>query len=823
MCMRLRVELVCLLAVFLAAHLPLKAELTTRVFEMYSAANGLADNSAQTIKCTKTGRLVITTMGQINFFDGHQFSYIDPTNENRYPLPDYLGNYHLYFDRYHHLWLKDRNSVTCVNLMTERFVDSIEDEFAAFGITDRVRNMFVDNDGVVFLLTDKGLYSVEAKKYFKVRDGHHLQDLETYSDRYLLLFYENGELDVLEQGTGDMVFLSKSYGAGDYKRYEKSSVILEDGSTYYQIRNGEKESILQRFDVGQWQWTTLLTVPYHLNNMELKDSTLYIPCEYGYWTYRIPSGEATHYERIQMMHGKPLETNTNAIAFDRQGGIWIGTETRGLLYSRPFNVPFRVYSWDDEEALRYARMMDMLPANKPFRDYRANCLYRDSRGWQWVGTSSGLLLFRSDADKLPRVFTRRDGLLNNVIHTIVEDEKHNIWTGTSYGLSRLEFDKSGEFLNVISYDSYDNIPNESFANGRAMRLDDGTIVMQMQDHVLAFNPAKMMTLSDDMAFRLYPKLVKLLVNGTEVRTGDRLGGKVILDRALTRTPEINVDYDQNSLSLTFSGLNYFRPLQTFYRVRVREIDDAWKVYTAYNSDGIVDGKGQLHLPLLALAPGTYTIELQASMAIDKWETEPYVWTVRVHEPWWRKSAVFLLLGLVLAALLLGNVYLYVRNFSLSARRYGEELPIIKRIKTFVGSCYDQNFLLEASPEELSAQDGADTRVSLAPEFIEVMSKLTNVIQKKSETQLSMQMLSSQAGMDLQKFYGMVNSNIYKNPRDFVKHIMLLHSEELLRTSDMDIEDIAKACRFATPNYFIASFYRAYGMLPDEYRRKGRSF
>ena len=63
-----------------------------RVFTQYTSAEGLADNSAQTIHCTKTGRLVITTVGQINFYDGAKFSYIDPTDENIYALPEYRGN-----------------------------------------------------------------------------------------------------------------------------------------------------------------------------------------------------------------------------------------------------------------------------------------------------------------------------------------------------------------------------------------------------------------------------------------------------------------------------------------------------------------------------------------------------------------------------------------------------------------------------------------------------------------------------------------------------------------------------------------------------------
>ena len=45
------------------------AEVSKRYFRNYSAADGLADNSAHTLSCTRTGRMVITTMGQINFYD----------------------------------------------------------------------------------------------------------------------------------------------------------------------------------------------------------------------------------------------------------------------------------------------------------------------------------------------------------------------------------------------------------------------------------------------------------------------------------------------------------------------------------------------------------------------------------------------------------------------------------------------------------------------------------------------------------------------------------------------------------------------------------
>ena len=166
----------------LACVLSVMAVTSRRVFQAYTASNGLADNSAQTIRCATSGRLVITTMGQINFFDGNRFSFIDPSKENMYPLPSYIGNYHVYVDKYHHMWLKNTHTVSCVDLLTEMFVNSVEDEFHKFGISEDVKDLFVDGEGVAYLLTDKGLFSVDSRKYYKVREKCNLQDLDTYKE-----------------------------------------------------------------------------------------------------------------------------------------------------------------------------------------------------------------------------------------------------------------------------------------------------------------------------------------------------------------------------------------------------------------------------------------------------------------------------------------------------------------------------------------------------------------------------------------------------------------------------------------------------------------
>lgn len=803
----------------MACVLSVLAEPSRRVFQTYNASYGLADNSAQTIHCATSGRIVITTLGQINFFDGVRFSFIDPEKENTYLLPRYSGYYHVYIDKYHHMWLKNTHSITCVDLLTEMFVISIEKIFQEFGIKEKVEDFFVDGEGVVYLLTAKGLYNVDNKLYFKVRENHNLQDIETYKDKYLLLFYDDGVVDVRELSTGSGVYSSKAYDSGDVQRYGKTSVLYRDESIFYQVRNGSKEAVLLSFDITRWEWKKLLEMPYHINNISKRGDLLYLPSEEGYWVYELLTGKAGHVDELSMMNGRKLKTIINALCFDRQGGMWIGTDKWGVLYSRPNNPPFTIYALDQPEAMKYSAMMDNAPSQCTFRGRTVNCLFKDSRGWTWVGTSSGLHLYQKKSDHVPHVFTRRNGLLNNVIHSIVEDKHRNIWVGTSYGLSCLKLNAEGRIVDIISYNQYDMIPDESFVNGKALCLPDSSIVMQSLDHVIVVSPNNMITLQSQ-GFQLYPELVGLMVNGNPVRTGEVYDGKMILEQALIRTKEFDFGYDQNSLSLTFSALNHFRPQQTYFRYRVKELNEAWKIMAPYNSQGMVDSRGLFHLPLPSLKPGTYTIEMQTSMNIDGWDdVEPRKWVIHINEPWWRATGLFVLFAFILLLLFLLNVYLFVRNANMKSHRASEEKVVIRRIKLFVDRClHNEEERVEPTDEEVCGTD-TDSHYNLSEEFVQTMLKLLNVVDGKRASQLSMKMLSEEAGMSLENFYALVNANIYKEPRTLVKRVMLNRAEMMLRTSSEDILDIAKACRFSSPNYFIASFFHVYRMLPEEYRRK----
>lgn len=784
-----------------------------QLFFSFDSSNGLADNSAQTITCTRTGRMVITTIGHVNFYDGDSFTHIDPEPENDFPLPKYNGHYHLYFDRFHHLWLKDKRSVTCVDLMTERFVVNVDSVMKSLGVKQPVDDMFGDVNSHLWMLSGSELYGVNAKKTFPVRLKEELQDVGVYNNKQLLQFFANSVVSVYDLETGRHQYDLAALEPAEASRYTNSSVIYPDSNLYYQIRNGDKEAVLLRFDIEKRQWEKLLETPYHLNNMVRHRHKLYIASEYGYWTYNIKTGETEHIEELHLSRGRTLTTDINTISFDRQGGMWLGTEKRGVLYSRPFKIPFVYYTWDEPEALEYSNILDRLPASEPL-PRRVNCKYKDSRGWTWTGTYTGLYLKKPGSSK-EKSFTCKDGLLNEMVHSVIEDDSNNIWIATSFGISHL-YIRGDSVHHIETYTNRDNVPNESFVNGRAMKLEDGTIVMQSLDHMVVFHPSNFYE-KELSRMSLYPKLIRLMVNGYFVGAGVKVEGREILDRAITRVGEFAVNYNQNTLTLTFSGLNYMRPIQTYYRVRVKGVYDDWKVLSYAKSDGWVDNRGLLHLPLTALPPGNYQIEVQASMSPDSWPEEPFVWTVNVEEPWWRTTGIYILLGSVIAILLIVNFIYSLRNARLRFMRNTKEDDLMKRILNFAERCSSMSGEV-LTPFTASVDDSGEVQETLDDDFVKAMLRIVPFVNGGlRDGRVTMRQLSYMTGVDLARLYEVMSYNLYKSPRQLALKLRLQDARDLLKQKELSIEDIADKCGFVSPNYFIASFYHQYRQTPEAYR------
>lgn len=808
-----------LIMAFLLSSLTALAEDSTRDrrFRVINAADGLADNSAQTIKSTFSGRLVVSTIGHINFYDGSGFTHIS-SGDSRYLLPKYKGHYHLYFDDSHHLWLKDKGMVTCVNMLTEQFVSDIGSIFQAQGVKGHVEDMFVDSSGSIWLVQGNNIYSRHGKVSLPLRKGRVLQDMDI-SDNIVLLFYDDCQVDVYDIIAKKKLYSTNSLNHEEVKDYQGSSVIYKYRNGFFQIRNGNNKAVLMWFDLGTRQWTKVLSTDYYLSNMTVKDDVLYIASAYGYWTYDTDSRQIEHYEMIKLTDGRELLTDMNCIAFDRQGGMWIGTEKRGLLYSKYIKSPFNVMTWDNPLSVKYAEMMDKVCTyDMLVKGHRLNCTYKDSRGWIWVGSLNGLYYFKP-GQKDSICVKKEDGMVNDVVHSIIEDGKHNIWVSTSNGIVGLVI-KNGKVTFVNSFINSDGIPAEAFVNGRAMRLDDGTIVMQALDHVVSFNPMKM-SIMEGNNILLHPKFVRLQVNGTNIFAGTEIDGRVVTEKAVSRLNMIELPSTQNSLSLKFSSLNYFRPIQTYYRYRVSGLQDKWVMLSYYNSKGLVDKNGILHLPLLGLKPGNYMVEVQASMYPGKWTTPPVKVVVRIKEPWWRTTGLTLLISGVFLILIIWNIVIFSGNSRLKMKRNVSEVELFRRIDGFISraeSCrMEKQTRRSVDDESEDVTSGAD----LDKDAVELLMELVPYSRNGKLDHNVLVQLAMKKRIKLTDIYDIITNNIFRSPALLTMAMLLEKASRDLIESGMTVEEIAEKNNFASPNYFIAMFFRRYGMTPLQWRSEGK--
>lgn len=808
-----------LIMVFLLSSLTALAEDSTRDrrFRVINAADGLADNSAQTIKCTFSGRLVVSTIGHINFYDGSGFTHIS-SGDSRYLLPKYKGHYHLYFDDSHHLWLKDKGMVTCVNMLTEQFVSDIGSIFQAQGVKGHVEDMFVDSSGSIWLVQGNNIYSRHGKVSLPLRKGRVLQDMDI-SDNIVLLFYDDCQVDVYDIIAKKKLYSTNPLNHEEVKDYQGSSVIYKYRNGFFQIRNGNNKAVLMWFDLGTRQWTKVLSTDYYLSNMTVKDDVLYIASAYGYWTYDTDSRQIEHYEMIKLTDGRELLTDMNCIEFDRQGGMWIGTEKRGLLYSKYIKSPFNVMTWDNPLSVKYAEMMDKVCTyDMLVKGHRLNCTYKDSRGWIWVGSLNGLYYFKP-GQKDSICVKKEDGMVNDVVHSIIEDGKHNIWVSTSNGIVGLVI-KNGKVTFVNSFINSDGIPAEAFVNGRAMRLDDGTIVMQALDHVVSFNPMKM-SIMEGNNILLHPKFVRLQVNGTNIFAGTEIDGRVVTEKAVSRLNTIELPSTQNSLSLKFSSLNYFRPIQTYYRYRVSGLQDKWVMLSYYNSKGLVDKNGILHLPLLGLEPGNYMVEVQASMYPGKWTTPPVKVVVKIKEPWWRTTGLTLLISGVFLILIIWNIVIFSGNSRLKMKRNVSEVELFRRIDGFISraeSCrMEKQTRRSVNDESEDVTSGAD----LDKDAVELLMELVPYSRNGKLDHNVLVQLAMKKRIKLTDIYDIITNNIFRSPALLTMAMLLEKASRDLIESGMTVEEIAEKNNFASPNYFIAMFFRRYGMTPLQWRSEGK--
>ncbi len=254
-------------------------------------------------------------------------------------------------------------------------------------------------------------------------------------------------------------------------------------------------------------------------------------------------------------------------------------------------------------------------------------IYEDKQGVFWLATR-GNGLWRWDREQnTVTSFTQNDGLSNNVIYAVYEDDYGYLWLPSNYGLMR--FNKTT--YDVNTYLPKDGIPHQEFNSTSHIRTADGRFFFGGLGGVTSFYAKDFLDHKNDN-----PPLRVTDFKKLNTKNG------ILYDYTenLLRNREVVLNPGERSLTLEVALLNYELPEGNRYAYWIEGLEKKWN-YVNTNSIWI----GQLPY-------GRYTFHIKAQDANNHWSNQEISIPVWVKMPFYRQWWFLLMVGLLLAGIVL---------------------------------------------------------------------------------------------------------------------------------------------------------------------------
>lgn len=301
-------------------------------------------------------------------------------------------------------------------------------------------------------------------------------------------------------------------------------------------------------------------------------------------------------------------------------GLWIGTWGDGLNFAQRAGGRVRFHH------LRHGRRDSMSLSGNIIM-----CLTETKTRQLWIGTWGGGISILDSTRKRMDYLTEADGLSNNSVYGILEDDDGILWVTTNHGLNRID----PRILSIRVYDAGDGLPANEFNTGSYLRARDGEFWFGGIEGVVRFR-------SSDLHIDDIPPVTVI----TEIHLPGRVLDAPVVIPALA--------YDQNFLVFEFSALDFTNPARQQYQYQLEGVDEKW-IHAGY-------GKTASYT---ALAPGQYTFRVRGSNSDGVWSLRPAVIEFEILPPFWRTSWFITLIVVSLVGLIAYAVMLRVRRI----RRY----------------------------------------------------------------------------------------------------------------------------------------------------------
>jgi ligand-binding sensor domain-containing protein/AraC-like DNA-binding protein len=497
---------------------------------------------------------------------------------------------------------------------------------------------------------------------------------------------------------------------------------------------------------------------------------------------------------------------------DRQGRLWMGC-LEGV-----YVVDLRSRSAD---TFRYQHLRYKLddPASKQIEKICCFCLASD--GTLWMGSNGyGIYKLAPDEKGCDRFtsYTTNDGLINNNIRGMLEDDSGCLWISTNNGLSCFN-PATGRF---DSYAKDDGLPGSQFYWNAYCRSRSGLLYFGGLGGLVAVNADRCTPQSTSAKVTL----TKLRVAYREILPGS---GYVDADVALART--LRLHERDKSFSLEFSALDYTPQATAAYRYRLKGFDDQWvetpatRRFASYTN----------------LPPGRYTFQVQYIPTKAAAKSAPVTELEVIVAPFFYKTGWFIFAALALTAC---GAACFHRRHIYALKRQKEALRQMVEERT--RELRQQTLILENQTKELEIRNSTLTQqneeITRQKRQLITMSRkveeLTEALQMEEEPMdkkfvnkalevikenyknptyevgdfiAAMGVSKSLLNKKMQRLIGQSAGQLIRSYRLNVAHELIVRNRE---TKSMNISEIAYEVGFNDPKYFTRCFTKRFNTSPS---------
>lgn len=345
-------------------------------------------------------------------------------------------------------------------------------------------------------------------------------------------------------------------------------------------------------------------------------------------------------------------------AEDKNKRLWIATMGFGLYYydlkTKAFTpvqshntvinewIDCLHYSEDNHLYVGTYDGLNCIDLNTPdLQNYRVlaqhviYCIYEDSHGIIWIGSSEGLSSWNKETKELT-TYTKADGLPSNTIYAIQGDENDFLWISTNAGISQFQ-QKNNKFIN---YYVGDGLQGNEFYKNASFKDKQGTIWFGGMNGITYFNPQDIINPAKKWNIRI----TDFFLHNKPVRKGMKSGIHNIINCPVFNAEEFYLSYRDNVFSIEFATLELNAPEHITYQYSINE--EKW----------ISLPKGVNRISFSNLKPGTYNFKIQAkdnTVYSNIKEITIYI-SPAWYASWWAK-VIYCLLALAILLIIIQQI------------------------------------------------------------------------------------------------------------------------------------------------------------------------